>query len=142
MTPPTPNCDPAATPSTPSHNSIQRVTLELSILQSQYDELLRVHRRAEARYEADYRKWREFKEWLFDEETQNKKNRNGKGTELNNVMSKEARKKRANARIWKKRQMLLKIGPNLTALRDGAAFDEGMFFRLLRVLTITELTML
>jgi hypothetical protein len=48
------------------HLKVSSLQLELSDLQSRYDDLLRVKERAEARYRADYKKWKDFKVWLFD----------------------------------------------------------------------------
>jgi hypothetical protein len=109
------------TTSTPSHKRVKRVEElpEVSTLQRRYDELLEAHTSLREHYKVDYRKWHGFKSWLFDEEKQNKEKRSNKNED---GMSKEERKKRANARIWAKRQMFLKIGPDLTALeRDDCA---------------------
>jgi len=45
------------------------------------DSLLDVKERAAARYKVDYKKWRTFKTWLFDEEEQNTKE--AKDSEIN-----------------------------------------------------------
>jgi hypothetical protein len=59
------------------HLKLSSIQLELSDLQSRYDDLLRVKERAEARYRADYKKWKDFKVWLFDSNKKFKESRKG-----------------------------------------------------------------
>jgi hypothetical protein len=117
------------TPSTPSQKRVKDLPLELSTLQGRYDELLEAHTNLEGRYKVDYKKWHDFKVWLFDEEKQNKERRNNRDDD---GTSKEERKKRANARIWAKRKMFLKIGPDLTALENGTPAHDDCAYVALR----------
>lgn len=48
------------------HLKLSSIQIELADLQSRYDDLLRVKERAETRYRSDYKKWKDFKVWLFD----------------------------------------------------------------------------
>jgi hypothetical protein len=63
------------------HFKVSSIQLELSDLQSRYDDLLRVKERAEARYRSDYKKWKEFKVWLFDSNKKHKLAGKGMGRE-------------------------------------------------------------
>ena len=46
---------------------VTQLETELSQLKARYDELLSTKEAADARYKADYIKWKNFKQWLFNE---------------------------------------------------------------------------
>ena len=54
---------PTDTPSLLSQ--ITNLQAELDLLRARYDTLLEAKNRAAERYKADYKKWRDFKKWLF-----------------------------------------------------------------------------
>jgi hypothetical protein len=73
---------------------------------------LEVQQRAAEKYKTHYAKWRAFKEWLFDEDAYNK-DRDKNGKDGDTPKEKEVRKRRQNARVLRKRGMLLEMGPDL-----------------------------
>lgn len=78
---------------------------ELDSLRARYDTLLEAKNRAAERYKADYKKWRDFKRWLFrDAETDEHVKSFLKGGEL-------VAYRRASA--LGKRKQLEEFGPNL-----------------------------
>lgn len=82
-----------------------RLSQEMSQLQSRYDALSEVKERAAERYKNDYQKWRKFKNWLFkDEEGTNGKD----GHEL----SAEEKKRRRNKNVMKKKKLVMGLGPD------------------------------
>jgi hypothetical protein len=59
------------------HSKVSALQSELAALKSRYDSLLLVKERASARYRADYKKWKDFKVWLFEGHQQDKEARKG-----------------------------------------------------------------
>ena len=114
----------ARTPSTPSSKQVQRLSLELAELQSRYDALVKVHEQSTEEYRTRYTKWRDFKRWLFDEEVYNK-DRSKERQILETPEEKEKRKRQQYAKILKKRQMLLKVGPDSLGIESDGEFVVG-----------------
>jgi len=104
---------------------IQHLSLELTTLQSRYDTLLEVHERATERHKTDYTRWRVFKEWLFSEEKDKKKDRGNEGNETPDEKAKE--KRRLNAQVMKKREMVLKMGPGVWDFEKEPPVDSSTF---------------
>jgi hypothetical protein len=59
---------------------VSTLEVELSHLKNRYDALLHAKEKAAARYQADYKKWKEFKVWLFNK---NKRGSSPEGTRRN-----------------------------------------------------------
>ncbi|TFK67185.1 hypothetical protein BDN72DRAFT_843358 [Pluteus cervinus] len=76
---------------------------QLAQLQARYDALLQVKERASARYKQDFRKWRDFRDWLFKEEGEAKE----KG------LAGDEKKKKEYERVRKRKQKLLELEPDL-----------------------------
>jgi len=62
---------------------------------------------AAERYKADFKKWREFSEWLFADKDEHCKHSTEAG------ISKEEKKRRDLASVMRKRQKMIEIGPYL-----------------------------
>ena len=86
-------------------SQIANLQAELDSLRARYDTLLEANNRAAERYKTDYKKWRDFKRWLFQEaETDDHAKSSLKGGEL-------VAYTRASA--LGKRKQLEEFGPNL-----------------------------
>ncbi|EPQ58530.1 hypothetical protein GLOTRDRAFT_120220 [Gloeophyllum trabeum ATCC 11539] len=55
-------------PEASSSSQISALQNQLKQLQDKYDALLSVKERAAARYKSDYQKWKNFKQWLFEDD--------------------------------------------------------------------------
>jgi len=80
---------------------------EIQQLNERYDSLKDTKERSAERYKADYKKWRDFRDWLFAADDEHHKHRNEKG------ISKEERKKRDVTAVMRKRRKIVEIGPDL-----------------------------
>jgi hypothetical protein len=100
-------------------NSERHHREELKQLQERYDSLKAAKERANERYKADFKKWRDFNNWLFAENDEHHKRRNEPG------ISKEEKKRRDLENVMRKRQKMIEIGPDLARF-EGEAYDlEG-----------------
>jgi hypothetical protein len=88
---------------------------EIAQLKARYDSLSEVKERAAERYKTDYHKWRKFKNWIFTDEEEYAKGKNGQ--ELSVV----EKKRRRNKGIIKKKKLIMELGPDYT--KDHAEGD-------------------
>jgi hypothetical protein len=114
-------------PPTPPSKRIQHLVLQLSALRAQYDDLSAVYGRATEHYEMNYKKWRAFKEWFFDEDTEDKRNQSKRQRTNETPADMTVRKTRNNAALMKKRHMLLNMGPGLAKLEQWLQSDACTF---------------
>lgn len=97
------------------HAQIANLKEELDSLRARYDTLLEAKNRAAERYKADYKKWRDFKRWLFrDAETDSHVKARPKSGELAAYMETSA---------LGKRKLFEGLGPNVDAEVDHEAED-------------------
>ena len=100
------------TPSTSNHRKLSRqLSAQLTALRSRYDDLVAHQQRQEALYKDDYKQWREFKRWLFDEEADRDPERwLKKGVDLHKGdATDEGPTNVSTSRIWKKREKLIEM---------------------------------
>ena len=91
---------------------------QLKRLNEQYDTLKSVKERAAERYKVDFKKWRAFNDWLFEEDTKHDKYRNEPG------ITPEEKKQRDMTSIMRKKQKMIEIGPDLARF-EGEPGDDN-----------------
>jgi hypothetical protein len=83
---------------------------QLDSLSSKYDDLLAFQQRQEAHFKEDYRQWRAFKRWLFDEDADRDPDcwfKKGVQLHKEDASDRKLSANIATPRIWKKREMLI-----------------------------------
>jgi hypothetical protein len=86
------------------------LSAQLATLSSKYDDLLAFQQRQEALFKEDYRQWREFKRWLFDEDADRDPEcwfKTGVQLHKEGASDGELSANLATPRIWKKREVLI-----------------------------------
>lgn len=111
----TANGDQSRSARKPSRDTEASLKLELSHLQRRYDELLKVKERAAERYKKDYKKWGEFKAWLFAETTND--------NDILRALDPEQRKRYKSLVRSKNKKVWKDIGPGLGG-EDGLRAAE------------------
>lgn len=81
-----------------------RLTKEISQLQSRYDAMSDVKERAAERYKTDYQKWRKFKNWLFADSEEGSKGKEGQ------ELSAEEKKRRRNNNVMIGKKLVMESG--------------------------------
>jgi len=77
---------------------------EIAQLQSRYDAMSDVKERAAERYKTDYQKWRKFKDWIFMDEGETAKRKDGQ------EVSAEEKKRRRTKNVMKKKKLVMELG--------------------------------
>ena len=102
-----------------------RLTQEMTQLQSRYDAISEVKERAVERYKVDYQKWRKFKNWLFTLEE-------GKGKD-GRELSAEEKKRRRNRNVLVKKELLMELGPDYANNYADGDVNGGKYYLLFSV---------
>ncbi|KAF8623257.1 hypothetical protein AX17_007503 [Amanita inopinata Kibby_2008] len=89
----------------------ESLQVELSELKKRYDKLSDKIERAKERYKSDYKKWREFKKWLFTEDDVDKKE-NGRS------------KKCSHSSVVRKKRKLREMGLDVDSFVDGESMSK------------------
>ncbi|KAI6118741.1 DNA repair protein endonuclease SAE2/CtIP C-terminus-domain-containing protein [Pisolithus croceorrhizus] len=90
---------------------VQKLQAELDSLRSRYDELRKASDRAAERYKSDYQKWRNFKQWLFEDFERD--------DEVRKVLKSNELRAYPRASMLGKRKQFEVIGPDLNGFSDG-----------------------
>ncbi|KIK24935.1 hypothetical protein PISMIDRAFT_677712 [Pisolithus microcarpus 441] len=90
---------------------VQKLQAELDSLRTRYDELRKVSDRAAERYKSDYQKWRNFKQWLFEDLERD--------DEVRKALKSSELRAYPKASMLGKRKQFEVIGPDLSGFSDG-----------------------
>ncbi|KAI5983829.1 hypothetical protein EDD15DRAFT_2126533, partial [Pisolithus albus] len=90
---------------------IQKLQAELDSLRTRYDELRKVSDRAAERYKSDYQKWRNFKQWLFEDLERD--------DEVRKALKSSELRAYPKASMLGKRKQFEVIGPDLSGFSDA-----------------------
>lgn len=86
-------------------SQVANLRTELDDLRARYDTLYEAHNRAGERYKADYKKWREFKQWLFKDAD--------KDEHVHSSLKPDELRAYAKASVLGKRKQFEECGPNV-----------------------------
>lgn len=89
---------------------VQKLQAELGSLRSRYDDLRKTSDRAAERYKSDYRKWKNFKQWLFEDFARD--------DEVYKALRSGEFQAYPRASILGKRKQFEEIGPDLSRVSD------------------------
>lgn len=90
---------------------VQNLQAELDSLRSRYEELRKASDRAAERYKSDYQKWRNFKQWLFEDFERD--------DEVRKTLKPSELRAYPRAALLGKRKQFEMIGPDLSGFSDG-----------------------